>query len=65
MVKQLKRKIHIQMLIYNQAYFILWYQSHLKFILASVCWAYGVTRYQAVIGPPRICYPMHELSLSV
>jgi len=23
MVKQLKRKIHIQMLIYNQAYFIL------------------------------------------
>jgi len=29
-----------------------------------LCWAYRVTRYWAVIGPPIICYPTQELSLS-
>jgi len=32
--------------------------------IASVCWAYQATRYRVVIGPPIICYPMHELSFS-
>ena len=40
-----------------KVYFIIWYHSHLKLILASVCWAYRVTRYRVVIIPPIICCP--------
>ena len=39
-----------------KVHFIIWYQSHFEPILASVCWAYQVTRYRAVIEPPIICY---------
>jgi len=47
-----------------KVHFVIWYQSHFKPILASICWAYQATRYRVVIGPPIICYPAHELSLS-
>ena len=43
---------------------IIWYKSHLKHILANVCWAYQAARYQAVIGSPIICYLTHKLSFS-
>jgi len=48
-----------------KVHFVIWYKSHLKYILASVCWAYCVTRYWTVIGAPIISCPTHELSLSV
>jgi len=36
--------------------FVIWYQSHLKPILASVCWVYRVTHYWALIRPSILCY---------
>ena len=35
-------------------HFLTWYQSHFKYILAIVCWAYQVTPYRALTRPPTI-----------
>jgi len=40
-----------------KVHFLIWYQSHLKLILASVCWPYQATHYW--VGPLIICYPTH------